>query len=796
MVAFPLTRPLAISLAAIAAASATPATAASRFDVEISGGRLDRALESLARQAGIGVGGITPGMAGIAVRPLRGRMTVGQALSRMLRGTPLDYRFIDRRTVRLFARAVPTSVRSRAAPPPRVGVPHPASLPQRAGPLPVEDIVVTASKQATRLIDYPGTAAVLDVDDATGTAATRGVESLLARLPSTASTNLGTGRNKLFIRGIADSSFNGPTQSTIGYYLGDIRLSYSAPNPDVRLYDVERVEVLEGPQGTLYGAGALGGIVRILPRHPDPERTLATGWAGVTATAHGAAGHDIAAMVNLPLSQAISVRLVGYSQAEGGYIDDPSRKLSDINRVRVDGWRGAVRLEPGAGWSVELGTLAQFIETRDSQYALRGRPPLTRTNVLAQPYDLDVRAYSAAVRKRWDGVELLSATGLVRNDIDTRFDATRLSENGAPTAFDEARDVRLFSHETRLSSAGPGRLRWVAGLSVVANRDATVRTLGPPGTANAIADVRDKTSETALFGEASYPFSHSLSGTIGGRLVYTIKQGERETDTGPEIEPHRKDVRVLPTAAASWKPFAGGSVYFRYQEGFRAGGISVGDASAPEIRRFEPDELRTIEAGARYGGPGTRFSASAALFHTHWEGIQSDIIDATGFPRTINVGDGRVLGATAALNWRPIRLLGLDASVFINDSELSKLAPGVLLGDEAGLPNIAGLGARGAITLETPPGAFKAAARADLSYVGESHLGVDPRLTLDQGGYFVAGLSASVARGWWNLLVDVTNLFDSRANSFSFGNPFTVADGLQITPLRPRTVRLGLKLDL
>lgn len=793
MVAFPLTRPLAISLAALA--SATPAAAAERFDLDIPGGRLDRALDRLSRQAGIGVGGVTPGMAGLPVRPLRGRMSVGQALSRMLRGTPLAYRFIDQRTALLFARPAPRAARNRVAPPPRFRIPRPAAPPRTAEPpSDAEEIVVIASKQATRLADYPGTAAVLGVDDATGTTATRGVESLLARLPSTASTNLGTGRNKLFIRGIADSSFNGPTQSTIGYYLGDIRLSYSAPNPDLRLYDVDRVELLEGPQGTLYGAGALGGIVRILPRSPDLGRTLATGWAGAAATAHGTPGRDLAAMANLPLSKSVAVRLVGYSQVEGGYINDRLREVSDVNHVRVDGWRGAVRVEPGAGWSLELGTLAQFVATRDSQYALRGRPPLTRASAIAQPYDLDVRAYSATVRKRWSGVELVSATGLVGNDIDTRFDATSLSANAAPTAFDEARDVRLFSHETRLSSTGAGRLRWVAGLSFVSNRDATLRTLRASGAANVIADVRDKTSEAALFGEATFRISRRLAGTLGGRLVHTVKQGERETDGGPEIEPHRTDVRVLPTAAASWKPFAGGIVYLRYQEGFRAGGISVGDASAPEIRRFRPDELRTVEAGARYDGG--RFSASAALFHTRWESIQSDVIDEAGFPRTVNVGNGRVLGATTALNWRPVRPLRLDASVFVNDSELSKPAPGVRVGDGAGLPNIAGLGARGAVTLEAPLGAFAAAARADLSYVGESHLGIDPRLTLNQGGYFVAGLSASVARGRWNLVADVTNLFDSRSNSFSFGNPFTVADGSQITPLRPRTVRLGVKLDL
>src|SRR3546814_3098560 len=93
-------------------------------------------------------------------------------------------------------------------------------------------------------------------------------------MASLSSTHLGAGRNKLFIRGIADSSFTGPTQATVGQYLGDIRLSYNAPDPDLRLYDVDNVEVLEGPQGTLYGAGSLGGIIRVVPNAPNPDAMI------------------------------------------------------------------------------------------------------------------------------------------------------------------------------------------------------------------------------------------------------------------------------------------------------------------------------------------------------------------------------------------------------------------------------------------------------------------------------------------------------------------------------------------
>ncbi|WP_432490608.1 TonB-dependent receptor plug domain-containing protein, partial [Flavonifractor plautii] len=75
--------------------------------------------------------------------------------------------------------------------------------------------------------------------------------------------------NKLFIRGIADSSFSGPTQSPVGQYFGDMRTTYSGPDPDLKLVDMQSVEILEGPQGTLYGSGALGGIVLLRPSMPS-----------------------------------------------------------------------------------------------------------------------------------------------------------------------------------------------------------------------------------------------------------------------------------------------------------------------------------------------------------------------------------------------------------------------------------------------------------------------------------------------------------------------------------------------
>src|SRR3546814_3797556 len=125
-----------------------------------------------------------------------------------------------------------------------------------------DEIIVTASKTDLPHSHFAGVVTQLDGGDL-AFGGERGMDSILSRTASVSSTHLGPGRNKLFIRGIADSSFTGPTQSTVGQHFGDIRLSYNAPDPDLRPYDIDTVEILEGPPGTFYGSGSLGRLISV-----------------------------------------------------------------------------------------------------------------------------------------------------------------------------------------------------------------------------------------------------------------------------------------------------------------------------------------------------------------------------------------------------------------------------------------------------------------------------------------------------------------------------------------------------
>lgn len=273
---------------------------------------------------------------------LRGQMTLAQALRRIASAVGAEVVPIGPGSYRIIARAPRSKPRPRKVSTPRRSPPPPAP------PVPpaTADIVVTASKRGVSRRDFPGqlswvSGAELNLGSPAGT------DRLIGRLTSVASTYLGAGRNKLFIRGIADSSFTGVTQPTVGQYFGDLRLNYTGPDPDLRLIDLAGVEVLEGPQGTLYGAGSLGGLIRLVPNATDLSRTTAMLGTGVSLTTGGSAGADLQGVLNLPLIDGrLGIRLAGIMQREGGYIDKPLLDRRDANRTDVGGGRASVRGNP------------------------------------------------------------------------------------------------------------------------------------------------------------------------------------------------------------------------------------------------------------------------------------------------------------------------------------------------------------------------------------------------------------------------------------------------------------------
>lgn len=766
----------------------------------ISAQRLDTALIALGQQAQISIGGVDAQLGGTRSGGVRGRMSVTRALQKMLQGTGFDFVAVDTSTYRIV-RAAPKRVARRPQLPKSPYVKPAAVMLPSQPEIPAQEIIVTASKQNQPLDSYAGTAHVEKVGGV-GMSENLGTAAFVARIPALTSTNLGPGRNKVFIRGIADSSFSGPTQSTVGLYLGELRLTYNAPEPDLRLYDIDRIEVIEGPQGTLYGAGALGGIIRIMPKAADTDRFHAEAGGGISSIKGGASGFDIGGMVNVPLiSDFAALRIVGYRQIEGGYIDDVARGQSDVNRARVRGGRATLRVKPGNDWTIDLGGVVQNIDTRDNQYAERGLPRLSHAANIAQPFDNDFRAANLTISKQWSQLGLLSSTSVVKHDLSERFDATGYRGRPGIIAYDAANKITLLTHETRLSQSTSNGGSWVAGLSLLRSIDRIERIIGPQDAPAPLAILRDERIEYAVFGETTQPIAAGWSATVGARLERSKSTGELIGGTAPDFEPKAIKNRFLPTAALSWKPRGDVIAFLRYQSGFRSGGIAIDPNQLNSATRFDSDELDTVELGLRFGGTegssSRRLSGGITASYSNWRAIQADLISIDGLPYTANIGRGRIYGLEANILWRPVDSLSLDGAVFVTDSALTDPSLGLEDADSNALPNVAKAGGRASFAwMRRLTEKLDLKVDGTIRYVGGSNLSTIPPLVLEHGETVQADLSAGINAGAWRVTLDVTNLLDTVGNTFSYGNPFSVGLGKQITPLRPRTIRFGIKIGL
>ncbi|WCT72217.1 TonB-dependent receptor [Sphingomonas naphthae] len=756
--------------------------------MDVSAGTLGRMLPILAAQTGISVGFTDPTLLMLPTRRLRGRYQAGEALARLVRGLPVRVVRIDAVTWR-----IEPAPRGKSPPPHRPAPPPPAP----AEPALALDIVITASKRPAIERTYPGSAFVIGGADLSAVHAGQGTAAVLARLPSLSSTHLGPGRNKLFIRGVADSSFNGPTQATVGQYLGEIRLNYNAPDPDIELYDVRAIEVLEGPQGTLYGAGSLGGIMRIVPEPVRMSDWSGKASAGLSLASRGQGGGDLAGMVNAPiLPGTIGLRGMAFHTVAGGYIDDVGRGLRNVNRTQSDGGRAALRIEPGNDWSVELNGAIQNIATADGQYAQRPLPKLERSNVIAQPFDNDFLLAGVTIEKSWGDLKLLSANGAVRHKVESIYDFS--PDAAHPTAFVQDNRIALFTSENRLSRHRPDGTGWLVGVNVVHDQEKLTRALGALPDPPRIQGVSNAATQGALFAEGTLALRRNLLATVGGRVEVSRLVGEA-LDQQPigEIDAKRTEVTVLPSLALQWTLSGRATAYARYQEGFRAGGLSQTIAANASIARFTGDSLALYEIGARLGRPGAgRFDASASLSYVRWETIQADLVDMGGLPYTANIGNGRIFSAEARGAWRPVRRLSIDGAIAFNDSRLTTPAAGFEAEEASDLPNIARLSGRMGLAYSLPLASrWALSGAANLRYIGRSRLGVGPELDLRQGGYFETNAGVRLVRGRLGLSIDMDNMLNSTASRFALGNPFDVAKGLQVVPQRPRTLRIGVDVD-
>ncbi|WP_298674786.1 TonB-dependent receptor [uncultured Sphingomonas sp.] len=748
---------------------------------------LQSALLELATRTGSEIVSLEPGLRAIRVQPAPTGLSAEAALRRLLRGTgyraerigPHSYRVVrvpERR--HLSPSASPSREASEAAPE-------------------VPEVIVTASKQHVPLLRFPASILTIQPQPNPASSPTNDLTDAVRSTPVLQSTALGPGRNKLFIRGIADSSFNGATQATTSYYLDDVQMSYSTPEPGLALVDVRSVEVMEGPQGTLYGAGAIGGIIRIVPNPAQPGVFHGSIAASGAMTVDGRPGGDLSGFVNLPIpGDSAAVRLVGYVSREGGYIDDPLLGREAINAIDRIGGRASVRIDAGDGWRIDATGLGQRISAGDAQYIDLDGKDLSRSARAAQPYWNSILLGRVSITKHWPGgLEFVSVSGVSQYDADDRFDATPPGARKA-IGYTTVRSNLLWTNEVRLSRSSADGESWVVGLAVLRNRDAENRTLGPANDPSEIIGVTNVSQNVSMFGEVTEPLSRNFSATLGLRAT------EARVDGYPSIKPRAGDLvrgrmtrRIDPTLALSWQLAPDLSVYGRFQSGFRTGGLAVA-RGVGRVAEFKSDAIGMGEVGLRRlrRGP-TGLNLTAALSYARWRDIQADLIDRRGQPYTANIGDAHIFTGEMSADWVPMARLRFDLSALYTVNHITGPLASTSPFANQRLPNTPPISAHAGVSYDWSAFGGTMRATGALDYIGRSVLGSGRYLDFEQGQYAVLSARAEWLRRDFTLWLAADNLTDSRGNRFAFGNPFTLAMREQSTPLRPTTLMLGVKLE-
>ncbi|MGU3390152.1 TonB-dependent receptor [Sphingomonas sp. M1A8_2b] len=761
------------ALMASCISNAAHANQASPRGISIPPSSLRSALDSLAQQTGISIG-----MAGTLPQVQTKRIDrvsdIAQALRKLLAGTHLRAVRVDATTWRIEP------------------VPHHDAASKKAATAPSTDtggdIIVTASKRDERLSDLPASIGIFGAPALDRLSGKRGLVDLLATTDGAFSTNLGPGRDRVFLRGVADSAFNGTSQSLVSLYLDDARIGYSSPDPDLRMVDIDRVEILRGPQGTLYGTGALGGVVRIVTTPPDLNTVSETLSTEVTGIKDGALGGALDATINLPIvTGSVALRASVWAETMPGWIDDSERAKRNVNRTGRTGARAALRWAIGNGWTATASGVGQWIDTRDSQYATRG---LTRATSIAEPQDNDFVSGSLDIRGSIGRLDVQSTSSIVSHDFASTYDASsRASLLGTttPLAYDEERAIRLLTQEFRVSDPS-ARHPWIIGASLLKGTTRLKGSFVSTDDTLAARDDKEAVFEAALFAEGTERLSSALDFKLGLRGFITTNDIEQQ---GPQEQSATK-LGVTPSATLSWHRDEIGLVWLRYASAIRPAAVSR-DLPGND-QKIPGDELQSLELGWRVRAFDDRVSLTGAVFGSVWEHLRSDVVDSDGLFGTIDVGNATNYGIEfgARLDARP---LTIDVGTTIQRARLtspSEYQRGN--DDDRRLPVVPDFSARFGLTRKFSLNALPASAYLTARYIGQTRLSFDPTLDRRAGDYVAVAAGATIDDGprHWSLAVD--NLLNGRGNSFGFGNPFTLAATMQTVPIRPRAITLRLSI--
>ncbi|PHR56116.1 MAG: hypothetical protein COA43_14400 [Robiginitomaculum sp.] len=706
------------------------------------------------------------------------------------------------------------------------------NTPQQNADVGYDEIIVTATRREERIHDVPGTVSAITGDLLSDLKA-KSLVDFAAFTPGISFQASSPTTNKVVIRGITTGG--NQLNSAIGLYLDDVPIGSSTPFGagalaiNVGLFDLQRVEALSGPQGTLFGANALGGTLRYITETPNLDGFSGQVEVEGNYTDNGETGGALRASMNIPLSEKLALRVVGMAQNDPGFIDDPSHNRENLGDSRMLLGRAALLYEATPDFSIELKGFAERLKSNG--YAVSMRDPVTHQPIEGdydqsfaslQPSEAELYLGSAVINWDLHRADLTSITAYQRNRLQgtTDFGVVYSAILGAalgpagvnPYILATDATTKRFTQEVRLASAGDGALEWVAGgfysneettqvVAIKNNADANGFLFGLP---IGQFDLPSTAEDFSLFGNATLRLSPKFDVTVGARQTWS-DQVFSSSGIGLIVNPVAPTTAIMGTGTSKesvqtylfnvrYRPTSATTLYTRVASGYRPGGPNLQTGTGTANQTFSSDNLWNYEVGLKQSLAGKGY-INLSAYHIDWTNIQQ-VRNIGGVNQLVNAGDAKVNGAEVSLSYRLLPHLNVLATGSYTDAKLSTAAP------------ILGLNNPGARLPLSPKFSFALATSYDfevsdtidgtlnvsLRNVGNRNSGYEGSnvaflYELDSYNTVDATMSLRSKTGW-EISPYIKNVFNVRGevSASTVTNQFLPAAAVPVTLSQPRTV--------
>ncbi|MFO1502421.1 MAG: TonB-dependent receptor [Steroidobacteraceae bacterium] len=704
----------------------------------------------------------------------------------------------------------------------------------------LDEIVVTSNYRGEELQKVGASIGVLRAEELENRGVTEFID-ISRNVPGLNVIDAGPGQKTVFIRGLV-----GAGESTVGLYYdgmpttgsGESAAAAAGRQTDLYVYDAERVEVLRGPQSTLYGSSALAGVVRILTNQPKLSKSEQEIVLDGSSTAHGDNNYALKAMLNMPLiDDRLAVRLVGYKAHDGGFIDNSYLHLKDINDVDQLGMR------LGAKWAVsDHGTLSGqfFAQKMDAGDQAIERPysrvvgttsvpaagALTNDAHARQPRSDETKMGGLNYVHDFGNYNLTLAHSVFRRDNTDDQDLAGLpyffaflqSINEFPPVpvipngvFESRQKTDMNTSEARLVTNLDGPWNGVVGLLY---QDRTVEIwnsflqtnatngLIEPGIAPWYSRTADFTlKQAAAYGELSYAFSPKLTATAGLRTFHNKRTDHAHGIVGfmrlggatPVTTLTASESKTIFKGALNYKFTDSLMGYVSASQGYRAGGTV--NQVVPELPpAFGPDYTWNFETGFKSEWLDRRLQLNMAAYRVNWYDMQysGDFFNGA-FSGVLNC-QGKCAhsnGVEMELTARPMPGLDINLASTLMKAELNKTLTEANGSPVSGtqLTNTPKFTLAGSVNYGWDIGAgARASLHADLQHTGRvANMSYRTSLNLPGPAYTLFNASASLNFDHWDVRLYGRNLGNKRAQVTTQNDTVTPA---WVYVNRPRTVGL------